>query len=399
MGLLARPSGTGCWTVRRHRRVRLFGDGDGQASRLGRGRRVCDHARAVLAGAAAGRARAAARRRRRCPLGGRSLAALADLPVRPRSRRRRSVCSWRLAPASPESADLVDVLAVDPAARVHRLRPLGTRRGRRARPAAAGGCGGGLLPALLRAHGRQSTAPARAVGGARGQRPTARRDGPGGGRDDGGARAGALGAATARRDGRAGPGAGGGRRGVRGRRTARSGRRAGRAGAGRGEDAPRTSWRAPTSCAPAIRWASFTRCCAPPSTAGWRTRRAARPTGAPRSCWLPPARPTSRCARICSRPRRRVTRTSWSGCARRLGKRSPTVPRRRPSSTCGAPCANRRRHRRVPRFWPSSATPRRPPGERRRSPTWRRRSRWSITPTSAPGCCWSSAVRCITADA
>ena len=37
----------------------------------------------------------------------------------------------------PESADLVDVLAVDPAARVHRLRPLGTGGRRRARPATA----------------------------------------------------------------------------------------------------------------------------------------------------------------------------------------------------------------------------------------------------------------------
>ena len=208
---------------------------------------------------------------------------LADLPVRP-----RLGGADRCARRGPLGRAGVGGSGRCPGGRSGGARasaaPAGRGRGRRARPATAGGCRGGLLPALLRAHRRQSTAAARAVGGARGQRPAARRDGPGGRRDDGGPRAGALGAAPARRDGPAGPGAGGGRRGVRGRRTAGSGRRAGRAGAGRGEDRRGPSWRAPTSCAPAIRWASFTRCCAPPSTAGWRSLFAATPTGAPRSC-------------------------------------------------------------------------------------------------------------------
>ena len=55
--------------------------------------------------------------------------------------------------------------------------------------------------------------------------------------------------------------------------------------------------------------------------------------------------------------------------------------------------------RRVPPSLPSSATPRRPPGEPRRSPIWRQRSRWSTTPRSAPGCCSASVARSTTADA
>ena len=51
------------------------------------------------------------------------------------------------------------------------LRPLGTAAVSELVRRRLAGCGGGLLPALLRAHCGQPTAPARAVGGARGQRP------------------------------------------------------------------------------------------------------------------------------------------------------------------------------------------------------------------------------------